>query len=623
MPQSVVIVKSPPSTNTQWSNVGGNNLWSNALNFTPNGVPDAFTNVQADGISNANINLTSIAGCRSFDIGNYSGVISGGTLTVQRDLTADPGNTATVGSTAFTVYGNATFESTTLSIVNLTVVGNFSVANGTINNIGATVTGSATALNESITNATFIGNPLIATDCPNGGGNTNVTFIETADPVILTAPVIAGTGEVGSTLTATPGTASGINVVYTGQWTLDTGSGPVPITGETGLTYDPVIGDLAGTIKYYDIWTNSHGAVTDASNGILVIPVPPAVETWDTAYGTGFTYADADERAISPPSTSSNTRSLVGKITGTWGITIRKNAVDDEHVIGIQPSLQTAFASYPGNGGGPNTGMSVYQAVIFKADAGTGVNLAPLIANTQQDVYLEVNASIGTFYAEVGGVPCMAAPIAISNWVAGWDLHAGVGVGNNVNQEFTFLSDWVGVTTWKTTAIPADHVLSDRYLTDTITGNNGDWLATSFAPTTGKYIVQLLHSTLPATPRLYVGARKASGQYACLQIENGNNRVYLTGVGQGVTVADFVSGNYSYHIIDYDNGTYEAFDDAGASINGPYALPTWVALEAWSMSIMSDNGTVSVTQANYGATALTAIGQALALAHGASPYPAT
>ncbi len=175
--------------------------------------------------------------------------------------------------------------------------------------------------------------------------------------------------------------------------------------------------------------------------------------------------------------------------------------------------------------------------------------------------------------------------------------------------------------TWDPAAL-ADHTLSNGNLTDTIVGTNGNWKASSSFQTSGVYIVQILHSTVAANPELYIGARRSAGNYACLIIVNGNTRVYLTGVGQGSPVANFTSGEYSYHVIDLNAGTYTVYRDALTVIGGTYALPTWVAAQSWAMMVSADFGDTEVVTANFGSSALTADGQAIALATGATGWPA-
>lgn len=217
-----------------------------------------------------------------------------GTLTsTGAGLLGTSGNFAATGGTAIT------------GTLSLDIGGNFSNAGVPMTGVTADVTGTATASGCTVTNCNFTaGTNLTATDCPNGTGNSGVTFVETASPVVLTDPTISGSTPIGSTLTATPGTASGINKIRTGQWY----KAGVAIGGQTASTYVTVSGDATTAITYKDIWTNSHGATTSsASNSITVSVAAAAGNPW-----TGRTGGDPGTNLFSVCHNGAGTLVAVG-----------------------------------------------------------------------------------------------------------------------------------------------------------------------------------------------------------------------------------------------------------------------------------------------------------------------
>lgn len=75
------------------------------------------------------------------------------------------------------------------------------------------------------------------------------------------APAITGTAQVGQVLTCSTGTWSPTGT-YTRQWY----KGAVPISGATGGTYTPIVGDIGGLIKCKVTATNPYGAQSKFSN---------------------------------------------------------------------------------------------------------------------------------------------------------------------------------------------------------------------------------------------------------------------------------------------------------------------------------------------------------------------
>jgi TP901-1 family phage major tail protein len=85
---------------------------------------------------------------------------------------------------------------------------------------------------------------------------------ESGAPANTLLPSIAGIAQVGQTLSANVGTWTH-SAVFTYQWKLD-GSN---ISGATGATYDPVVGDIGATITVAVTATNSSGSATATSGG--------------------------------------------------------------------------------------------------------------------------------------------------------------------------------------------------------------------------------------------------------------------------------------------------------------------------------------------------------------------
>lgn len=176
----------------------------------------------------------------------------------------------------------------------------------------------------------------------------------------------------------------------------------------------------------------------------------------------------------------------------------------------------------------------------------------------------------------------------------------------------------VTYTVWSSASVGTDHSLSNGDLTDTIISNMGDWLRSLSAKTSGKYLVQIKHDSSPGANRMFMGVRKLSGHYACLYAGTSDSLIYLTGVSQGNTGITMSDGDYSYHLIDLDAGTYRAYKDQSTPFGPAYALPSWTAGSSWNVVLMSDGATGFVRTANFGTTPLTADGIAIATAETAT-----
>ncbi|MFD3191576.1 fibronectin type III domain-containing protein [Sedimentitalea sp. HM32M-2] len=109
-----------------------------------------------------------------------------------------------------------------------------------------------------------------------------------AGPVMVVAPVIAGSAGTGETLTAAPGlwvhdTGSGSTTVVA-SWQRDT----EVISGETGATYATTTTDEGKALEYRETASNAAGTRIAASNDIAIPEAPTSVSFHDTFDG----YAD-------------------------------------------------------------------------------------------------------------------------------------------------------------------------------------------------------------------------------------------------------------------------------------------------------------------------------------------
>ena len=103
----------------------------------------------------------------------------------------------------------------------------------------------------------FFGQSIYADSTPVG------PITAASAPVNLTAPVISGTPQVGYVLTLAQGTWTGTPTI-TDQWEAN----GVAISGQTGPTYIPVVGDETKNITVVETATNPLGSVNATSNSL-------------------------------------------------------------------------------------------------------------------------------------------------------------------------------------------------------------------------------------------------------------------------------------------------------------------------------------------------------------------
>jgi hypothetical protein len=221
-------------------------------------------------------------------------VISGAVASSYFPVAADVGHSLTVTVLARNIFGNgppATSLATALVVgtipVNTTLpvitgtaqVGQtLSASNGVWTNIPTAFTyqwnrnGVAISLATSSTYipvASDVGTLLSVTVVASNasGASSPATSVSTAAvmdiiPTNLTIPTIAGTAQVGQTLTATSGTWTSNPVSYTYVWKR----AGTPIAGATATTYVPVVADIGNTLTVSVIAINSGGSSTAATS---------------------------------------------------------------------------------------------------------------------------------------------------------------------------------------------------------------------------------------------------------------------------------------------------------------------------------------------------------------------
>ena len=150
----------------------------------------------------------------------------------------------------------------------------------------------------------IVGFPGIVSDI----SRTSVTIYATTpppnpiSPVNTNAPAISGNTPVGSTLTCSNGTWTGIPApTFTYQWYIGAGAMPTPISGATSASYVTLNTDLGQSITCRVTATNVRGSVVAiSSNSVIPTPAPPV----NTA----------------PPVISGNTlvRSVLTSTDGSW-----------------------------------------------------------------------------------------------------------------------------------------------------------------------------------------------------------------------------------------------------------------------------------------------------------------
>jgi hypothetical protein len=106
--------------------------------------------------------------------------------------------------------------------------------------------------------------------------------VTTAVPVNVSPPMISGSAQEGQTLTASPGSWTGVPPLsYAYQWQRcdSGGAGCVDIAGETSSSYALVSADVGSTVRVAVTASNSAGSGTATSAATAVVPAAPPVNT--------------------------------------------------------------------------------------------------------------------------------------------------------------------------------------------------------------------------------------------------------------------------------------------------------------------------------------------------------
>ncbi len=103
--------------------------------------------------------------------------------------------------------------------------------------------------------------------------------VPSSPPVSTVAGAITGTTQRGQTLTATPGTWTGIGNTYTYQWQRGSGSGHTDIAGATTATYVIGVADENATLRTLITATNPDGTASAPSQVTATVPSAPPTNT--------------------------------------------------------------------------------------------------------------------------------------------------------------------------------------------------------------------------------------------------------------------------------------------------------------------------------------------------------
>lgn len=113
--------------------------------------------------------------------------------------------------------------------------------------------------------ATPIDDRMTATVSLKVSGDTTIT--PASAPANSVLPAVSGTAQVGQTLTALEGVWSG-GPTFTYRWQEDS-AGWANITGATGRTCDPVVGNVGNALRVIVTGTNAAGSASATSSATL------------------------------------------------------------------------------------------------------------------------------------------------------------------------------------------------------------------------------------------------------------------------------------------------------------------------------------------------------------------
>jgi hypothetical protein len=113
-----------------------------------------------------------------------------------------------------------------------------------------------------------------------GATSAATAAVARSAPAVTAAPVVSGNAKVGSVLTATSGTWSGLGNAYAYQWQRSSnGTTWTAIAGATGATYTPATADLNDAVRVVVTATNPDAGASDPSAATAKVAAASAVKT--------------------------------------------------------------------------------------------------------------------------------------------------------------------------------------------------------------------------------------------------------------------------------------------------------------------------------------------------------
>lgn len=171
-----------------------------------------------------------------------------------------------------------------------------------------------------------------------------------AAPVNTAVPTIAGTAQVGQTLTRTAGTWTGSPVpTITGNWQR----GTTDISGATGATYVLQAADVGQTVRYREHASNSQGAADAYSAATATVTDVPSETQYYNAFGSTMNNSSLqlDTNITVPADAPAGTTDLyIGfYLRNTGYSSFKVNDVDKVPEVGWASTHYVAFAKIGSN----------------------------------------------------------------------------------------------------------------------------------------------------------------------------------------------------------------------------------------------------------------------------------
>jgi streptogramin lyase len=249
----------------------------------------------------------------------------------------------------------------------------------------------------------------LAVTATNAIGSATATSAQStlvvSPPVNTAAPTVAGSVQVGSTLTGTSGTWTGTpTITYGYKWLQcnSSGSGCAAIGGATAITYVPVVGDAGHTLRFEVTASNAAGAAAAQSSQTTLIATSPVNTALPTISGTGAQGA------------------TMTATTGTWSGTPTPSY-----------TYQWQRCNTSGTGCGAISGATSSTYVTVSADGGSTLDVVVTATNSAGSVsatsgYVAVVGAITEFSSGLKGSASGLAKATDGNvWFADPSGYAG------------------------------------------------------------------------------------------------------------------------------------------------------------------------------------------------------